>query len=492
MLNTHHGHINPHPERYFRKAENRLDPDDVYAFISTLIDQNAELASRVDYLDSVSELVNRRIIKANEQAKRIFSEIIEETNRKASAIILEAKNRAKAEADRITAEAEQRAEDARQEIINSAIREGQVILEAALEKSEAIRTSAEAEAKKIIDESRNNAHNSRKGSKQLTEKEPRDILKEAQGRVAREAFLIRRSTKQLQQRAERLLSSGIKNRFEGIYQRFVLAPQTLEETTQAEISGENRNREASNPKPSVFQQADRSVSERIQILARWLFQSSHIVVFTGAGISTESGLPDFRGPDGFWTRQEKGLPAPSVADWLDVQPNPAHLAIVELQNMGKLQFLISQNVDNLHLKSGIRPDLLAELHGNIFKVQCVSCGFRCDASPVLDKCSNCGGKLVSTIVNFRDPIPRKEWADSKWHSQHCDLFIVVGSSLVVNPAAKLPKMAVNAGATLVIINQGETYLDRFCRLRFEERIGEILPQATNQLKELVDNSKLER
>lgn len=491
MLDTHHGHINPISESYFWKAENGLDPD-VCAFISALIDQAAELASRLDYLDSIAELVNRRIIEANEQAKRIVSEITEETNRKASAIILDAKNRAKTETYRITVEAEQRAEDARQEIINSAIREGQVILEAALEKSEAIRTSAEAEAKKLIDEAPNNAQHSRKGTKQHTEKEPQDILKKAQGRVAREAFLIRQSTKHLQQRAKMLLSSGIKNRFEGVYQQFDSAPQTIDETIKAEIRGESKNREVSNPKPSVFEQAGGSVSERIQILARWLFQSSHTVVFTGAGISTESGLPDFRGTDGFWTRQEKGLPPPSGADWLGVQPNPAHLAIVELQNTGRLQFLISQNVDNLHLKSGIRPDLLAELHGNIFKVQCRGCGFRCDASPVLDKCSNCGGKLVSTIVNFGDPIPRKEWEDSKWHSQHCDLFIVVGSSLVVNPAAKLPKIAVNAGATLVIINQGETSLDRFCRLRFEERIGEVLPQVTNHLKELVDNSKLEK
>jgi NAD-dependent SIR2 family protein deacetylase len=238
----------------------------------------------------------------------------------------------------------------------------------------------------------------------------------------------------------------------------------------------------------VFQQVDRSVSERIQILARWLLQSCHTVVFTGAGISTESGLPDFRGPEGLWTRQEKGLPAPSVADWLIVQPNEAHLAIVEWQNMGKLQFLISQNVDNLHLKSGIHPELLAELHGNIFKVQCVSCGFGCDASPDLDECSSCGGRLVSTVVNFGDSIARKAWEYSKWHSQRCDLFIVVGSSLAVNPAAKLPRIAVRAGANLVIINQGKTHLDRLCHLRFEERIEEVLPAATNQLKQLIEKS----
>ena len=91
-----------------------------------------------------------------------------------------------------------------------------------------------------------------------------------------------------------------------------------------------------------------------------MFESKHLVVFTGAGISTESGLPDFRGPDGIWTRQAKGLP-PKTRDFSSAEPNTGHMTIVELQRVGKLDFLISQNVDNLHLKSGIRPDLLAEL-----------------------------------------------------------------------------------------------------------------------------------
>ena len=113
------------------------------------------------------------------------------------------------------------------------------------------------------------------------------------------------------------------------------------------------------------------LTKRIQILAQWLYESRYPVVFTGAGISTESGLPDFRGPDGVWTRRDKGLPPkPTNKPWDSVDPNEGHLAIVELQNLGKLKFLISQNVDNLHLKSGIRPELLAELHGNIAKLRC--------------------------------------------------------------------------------------------------------------------------
>jgi mono-ADP-ribosyltransferase sirtuin 6 len=117
--------------------------------------------------------------------------------------------------------------------------------------------------------------------------------------------------------------------------------------------------------------------EKIDTLARWIYESERMVVFTGAGISTESGLRDFRGPDGLWTRKAKGLPTESK-DFSIASPNAGHMAIVELQGLGKLDFLISQNVDNLHLKSGIRPELLAELHGNITKIRCVKCEFTMD------------------------------------------------------------------------------------------------------------------
>ena len=213
-----------------------------------------------------------------------------------------------------------------------------------------------------------------------------------------------------------------------------------------------------------------------------MFEAKHLVVFTGAGISTESGLPDFRGPDGIWTRQAKGLPT-KPRDFSSVEPNAGHLAIVQLQKLGKLGFLISQNVDNLHLRSGIRLDLLAELHGNVTKLRCTRCEAQVDRSANRDRCS-CGGRLVSSVVNFGQSLPRKELADSYWHSQHCDLFIVAGSSLVVTPAADMPKVALQSGARLVIINKGETPLDRLAHLRFEERTGEVLPPAVDRLKEL--------
>jgi NAD-dependent deacetylase len=224
--------------------------------------------------------------------------------------------------------------------------------------------------------------------------------------------------------------------------------------------------------------------EMINTLASWMFEAKHLVVFTGAGISTESGLPDFRGPDGIWTRQAKGLPT-KARDFSSAEPNRGHLAIVELQKLGKLSFLISQNVDNLHLKSGIRPDLLAELHGNVTKLRCSRCEFLMDNFDDLMTCPLCKGRLTSSVVNFGQPLPKKDLADSYWHSRHCDLFIVAGSSLVVTPAADMPKVALQAGARLVIINKGETPFDRVAHLRFEERTGEVLPLAVERLKQLM-------
>jgi len=226
------------------------------------------------------------------------------------------------------------------------------------------------------------------------------------------------------------------------------------------------------------------LNQRILNLAQWIMESKYTVVFTGAGISTESGIRDFRGPDGLWTRRDKGLSTPNQ-DFTGVEPNTGHRAIVELQNLGKLKFLISQNVDNLHLKSGISSELLAELHGNLTKVHCVACEFKMDRVEGEMVCPLCGGKLKSTVVNFGDSLPVKDLEESYRHSQKCDLFIVVGSSLVVYPAADMPRVALEVGAKLVIINQGETPYDAEAHLRFSEQIGEVLPPTVEQLKKLI-------
>ena len=224
---------------------------------------------------------------------------------------------------------------------------------------------------------------------------------------------------------------------------------------------------------------------RIQVFTQWMYDSRYLVVFTGAGISTESGLPDFRGPDGLWTRRDRGLPPrPMSRPWDSVAPNRGHIAIVEIQRLEKLKFLISQNVDNLHLKSGIRPGLLAELHGNITKLRCSRCGKTSDRSSGLTQC-HCGGRLVDSVVNFGEPLPERDMELAFEHSVKSDLFVVVGSSLVVTPAANMPAEAVRAGGKLVIINRGETPLDPYVHLRFHEDIGEVLPRAVKRLKKLM-------
>lgn len=226
------------------------------------------------------------------------------------------------------------------------------------------------------------------------------------------------------------------------------------------------------------------LASRIDLLAQWMNEAKKLVVFTGAGIGTDSGIPDYRGPNGVWTRRDKGL----TTKWPDlslIKPNDGHHAIFELQEMGKLKFLISQNIDNLHLASGIRSELLAELHGNYAKVRCRQCETVYDKASGFDGCIQCGGELVSSVVNFGQSLPYNDLMASYGHSQDCDLFLVVGSSLVVTPAAEMPKVALQHGAKLVIINQGETPYDTLAHLRFDEKIGEVLRPALDRLKELM-------
>ncbi len=221
--------------------------------------------------------------------------------------------------------------------------------------------------------------------------------------------------------------------------------------------------------------------QRINLMTEWIIDARHPVFFTGAGISTESGLPDFRGPEGVWTRRDKGL-GPVDFDWSQAKPNASHMALYEMQEMGNMAFLITQNVDNLHLESGIRPELLAELHGNIFKLQCKCCGFKLDNFPDLVRCPLCQGALASSVVDFGDSLPIKDLQEAERHAKQCDLFAVIGSSLVVQPAANIPRIALRCGAKLVIINAGETPLDKACNLRFWEPIGEVLPVVVKQIK----------
>jgi NAD-dependent deacetylase len=244
------------------------------------------------------------------------------------------------------------------------------------------------------------------------------------------------------------------------------------------------------------------LEQRIESIARWIIECEHIVAFTGAGISTDSGIPDFRGPDGVWTRRDAGLPAPR---WRvppgQLKPNASHLSLAELQRLGKLQFLITQNTDDLHRQSGIRPELLAELHGNGQLMRCLGCdqlytrqevgwdtgrwgpGYRTQKPvPGQPACAACGGRLIYSVVNFGDPLPHKELTLAERHARHCDLMVVLGSSLIVTPAASLVGLALRSGARVVLVNEGKTPYDEVVTLRAWRGIGAVIPPVVERVK----------
>jgi len=250
------------------------------------------------------------------------------------------------------------------------------------------------------------------------------------------------------------------------------------------------------------------LNEKVELIAQWIVETERTVAFTGAGISTESGLPDFRGPDGLWTRRDKGLSPPKSPPWDQVSPNAAHMALRELQEIGKLDFLISQNIDSLHFKSGIKLEKLAELHGNMTLMKCLQCNKRMTFEEAgwnkrrwgngyrtsrvrkgQPTCPECGGTLINSIVNFGDPLPEDHLRKSILHAENSDVFIVIGSSLVVHPAASLPAAAYRTGAKLIIINKGETPYDEMADVRISENVAVVVPAIVDKVKELLREKK---
>jgi len=190
--------------------------------------------------------------------------------------------------------------------------------------------------------------------------------------------------------------------------------------------------------------------------------------------------------------------------WDQVKPNIAHYSIVDLLKIGKLDYLISQNVDGLHAKSGIPFEIMAELHGNMYYMKCLDCnkkmlfeeagwdkniwgkGYRTDRfKDGQPKCPHCSGRLINSIVNFGDSLPEDELYESMRRSESSDVFFVIGSSLVVTPAANMPGIAKQSGSKLIILNRGETPYDRVADLRFIDDIIDVLPPIVEKVKELV-------
>lgn len=245
-------------------------------------------------------------------------------------------------------------------------------------------------------------------------------------------------------------------------------------------------------------------------LADLLREARSVLVFTGAGISTGSGIPDFRGPKGIWKKRRPVL----FQDFLeseearaehwdyklegwqafrDAKPNAAHLALAELERLGKLDALVTQNIDGLHQAAGISPDRLLELHGTNRAVECLSCGKRTDPEPAFlefektrrcPRCA-CGGLLKTATVSFGQAMPEALMAKAFSAAQRADLVISIGSTLTVEPAASVPLSSARAGACYVIINRGETAHDRAADLRLEGDAVEILPREVAALKELL-------
>jgi NAD-dependent deacetylase len=238
----------------------------------------------------------------------------------------------------------------------------------------------------------------------------------------------------------------------------------------------------------------------IDTLRTFLAAARNIVVFTGAGISTESGIPDFRSPGGIWSKMQPityqefvGDPAmrreawsrlfSGVMGWTGAAPNAGHHAVARLVRRGRASAVITQNVDGLHQAAGVPPERVVELHGNATFAKCLECGLRHELDILkqsflgtgeIPTCRDCGGLVKSATISFGQAMPEAEMRRADQIARQADLFIVLGSSLVVYPAAGFPLLAKRAGARLVIINREPTEQDPLADLVLHDSIGKIM------------------
>ena len=231
-------------------------------------------------------------------------------------------------------------------------------------------------------------------------------------------------------------------------------------------------------------------------------QADKIVAFTGAGISTESGIPDFRSPNGLWSRMVPiqfddfvSSEQARLEDWRrrfimnrefsNADPNDGHKALVRLADVGKLTCTITQNIDGLHQKSGLSANHVIEIHGNSTYGACLSCQATSslehakraiDETGQAPRCQQCGGFVKAAVISFGQPMPQDTMMRAMRQSAECNLFIVLGSSLQVYPAANLPQIAKHSGAELVILNRDSTPLDDIADLSIHGEIGPLMQQ----------------
>jgi NAD-dependent deacetylase len=250
----------------------------------------------------------------------------------------------------------------------------------------------------------------------------------------------------------------------------------------------------------------------IAAAASVLRRSSYVISLVGAGISAESGIPTFRGPGGLWTRvgeppanqYEEFLKDPAAAwrrmmaaasagersRWESARPNPAHYALAEMEAMGVMKHVITQNIDNLHQEAGTRS--ISEFHGNRYKLRCVGCGRRWqrgelelspEAPPV---CPDCGGLVKNDTVMFGEPIPRDAMERSFQEARLADCCLIIGTSAVVYPAAEVPMIVRRRGGSLVEVNPLESAISPYCDVAVRGPAGEVLPRLVEELRRLPD------
>ena len=243
---------------------------------------------------------------------------------------------------------------------------------------------------------------------------------------------------------------------------------------------------------------DALIEKGIQLIR----EAERILVFSGAGLSTESGIPDFRSPGGLWSKYDPSefyfdrflseeraratywkMSTESYHIMKDARPNRAHLAVKTLETMGKLLAVVTQNIDRLHHKAGNSPDRIIEIHGTLFSVSCLSCGKTYDRDDIDDRitsgvavptCDDCGGILKPDTISFGQAMPEDKMAKSFTLARESDLCMALGSSLVVYPAASIPSVALESGAKLMIINRDETPLDPEADVVVHGSLSEVL------------------
>ncbi|KAK0150383.1 NAD-dependent protein deacetylase sirtuin-6 [Merluccius polli] len=244
--------------------------------------------------------------------------------------------------------------------------------------------------------------------------------------------------------------------------------------------------------------AAEELKEKVKTLTQMIKECQYLVVHSGAGISTSSGIPDFRGPKGVWTMEEKGETPKFDTTFEDARPSLTHMALLGLYKAGYLKYLISQNVDGLHVRSGFPRDALSELHGNMFVEDCEKCGRQYVREKVIGVMGlkptgrycdvvrsrglrACRGKLISTILDWEEALPIKDLTRAEDASRRADLALTLGTSLQIKPSGDLPLLTKKKGGKLVVVNLQATKHDKHANLRIHGYVDEVMKQLMDAL-----------